>query len=398
MATLKNISHQAVLQAVTEFDNLGREAFLKRYDFEMATDDFLLLNGSRYDSKAIMGAAHGYEFPSVGPLSHKVFSGGKDTVGTKLRSLGFAITYPTAYWAFCANPKYYRIRDAIRNLTVDHWTIRKGSQPHAGDLALIWKSKYNEGNAGVVAFAKILGAPEIKDDYHNPFWIDTDKARTPEPRVPLRYIVPDKLPVWDDNPKIGADLGELSVAKAKGGTFFKVTKAQWQKLSTFFDLESSMLGQSVSWSNDGDIDPNDELELHRSSYDSLPETEGEAVVKSRKGQGKFRQALIDYWNQCAVTGLAEVPLLKASHIKAWCYSDNAERLDPFNGLLLCPNLDALFDRGYISFGDDGALLRSGSMDSETCEKLGVTGDERLANVDDRHLEYLRFHRQFHTFH
>jgi putative restriction endonuclease len=48
----------------------------------------------------------------------------------------------------------------------------------------------------------------------------------------------------------------------------------------------------------------------------------------------------------------------ASHIKPWCESTNEERLNGENGLLLTPSIDHLFDRGFISFEDNGELLIS----------------------------------------
>ena len=75
----------------------------------------------------------------------------------------------------------------------------------------------------------------------------------------------------------------------------------------------------------------------------IGETEKSNLVKSRIGQGIFRQKLASYWNSCAITGFKDMSLLVASHIKPWRASTNSERLDPFNGFLLTPNLDKAFD-------------------------------------------------------
>ena len=82
----------AVESAINEFEEIGREAFLSKYGFGPARTYFLIHQGSRYDSKAILGAAHGYQFPEIGPLSHKDFSGGERRAAKKLRSLGFEVT------------------------------------------------------------------------------------------------------------------------------------------------------------------------------------------------------------------------------------------------------------------------------------------------------------------
>jgi putative restriction endonuclease len=98
--------------------------------------------------------------------------------------------------------------------------------------------------------------------------------------------------------------------------------------------------------------PNRVADRFRRAKLRLPDTtEAERLIVQRVGQDLFRNALMDYWQgRCCVTGLAISALLRASHIKPWakCDSDN-ERLDVFNGLLLAPHVDALFDGGFPSW-------------------------------------------------
>jgi len=84
-------SRTAILEAVEEFGRLGRPAFLASYGFSQARRYLLAWHGQLYDSKAIMGAAHGYEFPDQGPLGPADFSGGEATVKRKLEALGFEV-------------------------------------------------------------------------------------------------------------------------------------------------------------------------------------------------------------------------------------------------------------------------------------------------------------------
>lgn len=87
-------SSSAVRRAIAECDRLGRDAFLEKHGFKRARDYVLVVDGKEYDSKAIVGVAHGYQFPSAGPLSAADFSGGKRTVVPKLESLGFEVHGP----------------------------------------------------------------------------------------------------------------------------------------------------------------------------------------------------------------------------------------------------------------------------------------------------------------
>lgn len=123
-------------------------------------------------------------------------------------------------------------------------------------------------------------------------------------------------------------------------------------------------------------------------------TEAERLVVQRIGQNLFREALIDYWQgRCAVTGLDVVPLLRASHIKPWAKCEsNEERLDVFNGLLLAPHLDALFDSGWISFLDEGAMLISEALTPMQLQQMGIQSELRLAWITDAHRDYLAYHR------
>ncbi len=108
-----------------------------------------------------------------------------------------------------------------------------------------------------------------------------------------------------------------------------------------------------------------------------------------------RQSLIAYWQGlCAVTGLDVLPLLRASHIKPWarCESD-AERLEVFNGLLLAPHLDALFDGGWISFDDNSGVLVSPELSGDRQARLGVQPGWRLAELAAPHIAYLAWHRR-----
>lgn len=123
-------------------------------------------------------------------------------------------------------------------------------------------------------------------------------------------------------------------------------------------------------------------------------TEAERLVVQRVGQALFREGLLEYsQGRCAVTGLAIPELLRASHIKPWaaCETD-AERLDVFNGLLLAPHLDALFDLGFITVAEDHTVLVSESLDAGARAALGVDRRLGITGLTAKHEQYLGFHR------
>ena len=125
-------------------------------------------------------------------------------------------------------------------------------------------------------------------------------------------------------------------------------------------------------------------------------TEIERLVRQRVGQDVFREALLDYWGgACAVTGLALPDVLRASHAKPWadCTSDE-ERLDVFNGFLLVAHLDALFDRGLITFDAGGGMVVASHVAPDQRAQLHLEGALRLRWVAPEHLSFLRWHREY----
>ncbi|WP_339092251.1 HNH endonuclease signature motif containing protein [Variovorax paradoxus] len=118
-------------------------------------------------------------------------------------------------------------------------------------------------------------------------------------------------------------------------------------------------------------------------------TEKTALIKSRIGQGTFRDKVLLHWTCCAVTGFSDTCLLVASHIKPWKKSTNSERLDQWNGLLLSPNLDKAFDKGFITFETSGSIRLSPLLTEAA--KLGITPAMKIA-LKPEHEKYMAHHR------
>ena len=117
-----------------------------------------------------------------------------------------------------------------------------------------------------------------------------------------------------------------------------------------------------------------------------------AVVKSRVNQGAFRELLIKKYGCCCLCGADEAGLLIASHIKPWADSTPKERVDVSNGLLLCPNHDRLFDKGYISFDSDGKIMISSSLNDINRCLMNVHEDMKV-DLTVKSAEYMEYHRK-----
>lgn len=127
----------------------------------------------------------------------------------------------------------------------------------------------------------------------------------------------------------------------------------------------------------------------------LRETEKEAIVLARVGQGLFRQRVASVERACRITKVSQPEYLRASHSKPWRDASNEERLDGENGLLLTPDVDLLFDRGFLSFEDNGRVLVSPVADRVSMDKMGLRA-ELLGNAgafSEGQKRFLQFHRE-----
>ena len=123
-------------------------------------------------------------------------------------------------------------------------------------------------------------------------------------------------------------------------------------------------------------------------------TTREALANARVGQGPFRDKVLRIWDlRCCVTGSTTIDAIRASHIKPWRNSDDRERLDPYNGLPLIATLDALFDKGLVTFALDGKLLVSNQLDANEKELLGLDERQLIRQPDNRTASYLAYHRK-----
>ena len=224
----------------------------------------------------------------------------------------------------------------------------------------------------------------------------------------------DPSKIYKDYPKIHfANCGQLN--KRPGRTtkkYFKVCSNSIEELEqwSWFKYQKGLTlcgtckkkGLLVAWcaeipnfqtasalSLKSDID---ELEkCLASKTDPEKRTEIETLIKARLGQGSFRQNVLEQYPSCPLTGLDIQPLLIASHIKPWSVCNNNERLDPFNGLMLAPHIDALFDKGLITFEADGTIKISPKIDPENQERLGIFPDMKL-KIEPESEKYFEYHR------
>ena len=137
--------------------------------------------------------------------------------------------------------------------------------------------------------------------------------------------------------------------------------------------------------------PNQDIEINKVLVNkSLSALQRQTIILSRIGQGKYRKDLIKLWGTCSISGFSDIRVLTASHIKPWRHCNNIEKIDKFNGLLLLPTYDKLFDLGFISFNDDGTILISQSLID--VNEIISSNKIKIALKTDN-IKYIRYHRE-----
>jgi HNH endonuclease len=187
-----------------------------------------------------------------------------------------------------------------------------------------------------------------------------------------------------DHSGVVAEIGPLPVSDVPGpgaATFSFTNSADlYRSLDRVYRLAVSL--------------PQVPLDRFKAKTAGLPgSTEAERLVIQRIGQDVFREALLEYWGgRCPLTGITEPALLRASHIRPWAECTDEQRLDVHNGLLLSALWDAAFDRGLVSFSDDGAVLANPALSAAARNALGLNDAPRLAGLRDAHRANLAAHR------
>lgn len=127
----------------------------------------------------------------------------------------------------------------------------------------------------------------------------------------------------------------------------------------------------------------------------ITETERTSIIKSRIGQGIFREKLIEKYNGCCVvTGVNDTRFLLASHIRPWAVSTNEQRLSAENGLLLSPLYDKLFDIGLITFSEDGFIQCSQGLENRNIDLLKIDRTKKYdLKLSIEFVDNLKYHQE-----
>jgi hypothetical protein len=339
---LAQITPEAVISALEEFDRLGRAPFLERYGFGSATTYVLVRDGKEYDSKAILGVAHQFAVPAEGPLHHEDFNGGEAGAKSRLEALGFEVRVRATAAALSGQGSV----EAERARRQEMWAaLTEGggsdfSPATVRELGLyggqqgIWVD--TERTSAVAPYGVTVSILHRGTRYADDLWEDG-----------LLYHYPSTQRGSRDQAEIEA----TKAAKRLGLPLFVVTNST---------MDATKRAVRMAWIEDWD--DGDQVFLVR--FGEVPpaprviptpeapfKLEDEArkrtaLVETRLGQQRFKLDCIAYYGaECAVCDMALRPLLDGAHIRP---KKERGADDPRNGLILCASHHRAYDAGLFA--------------------------------------------------
>jgi len=393
---------ESVLIAIQEYNELGRTAFFSKYELSNSSqnnfDFFILFEDKEYECKPIFQAAYHYEFDEKITKT----SGVTKKIKPNLESLGFnviersMIKATNFYWVNIGTS--YKEVAQYKFLWAPENTVNQKGQVivEAGWKAVPFVKKSDvlfcnyKGSLIHVAVAKddAYSAPRPEnrsfDQWKNEGYKIDVELHTLKIPIDNTDFIDDFIPQFNEhcNPKL-----------------FAKNKTVSQKYMV--KLPASAGAFLLGFVGDEALQIQDSLLINKvdDNKNKIPEgSERETISKARVGQGKFRQEVLKVWNEkCALTGVGVREILVASHIIPWQLSNNKQKVDKYNGLALSPDVDKLFDKGFISFDDNGSMLVKSSLPDETLNQLGIKTSKRIEGLKEQHLVYLRKHRELYDF-
>ena len=362
---LSNItSREPVLAAIEECDRIGREQFLQKYRFGRSRRYWLVHAGNRYDSKAIVGAAHGYVRPDLGPMQAREFSGGEATVKRTLEQLGFRVEVgsPSVPGAQSTSKRLtpreiYTRADLSRLFSTTDATIRTG----------VFRPK---GTASVWLFVT-EDKPDDRTPYIDRLEGDTlhwqgQMAGRKDALIIEHHARGLEILVFyrekkDEYPGYGFRyLGPFAYISHTGN---RPTNFVLQRVGTRIEAIPSQAA------DDDAFDPASVEDARQRTMRSIAQ---------RRGQRAFRQALLRaYEGKCAITACSIPDVLEAAHIYPY---QGPETNHVTNGLLLRADIHTLFDCGLLTIDPDSlavlvkAQLRDSSYSVYDKQPLRVPQD------------------------
>lgn len=403
MAT--NLSRESIEAAISESDRVGADKFLLDYGRRGLTGPILRHEGQALDAIAVVTYARQQSVDEKDSLPEEIDL--REDIIKPLRRAGFVVReHPSA------KPRFWWVnQDKTREefeadfmwspLTRKDGTSTPNyefmSETSPGDLVVSYWASNLQGYGFVTNEPEVAPKPAYREaeSWATIGWyVQVEFEPFESPFTPKDHIA-----------SIGPLLAEKNAPLQKDGRGreFYLTEISEDLASLLLKLGG------VTWSSAETSTSKDEPEKVRESYrpDELLDDQHQSdltknraplevkqLVNARRGQGRFKRNLQAIEKACRITGTKKIGHLIASHIRPWRLSNDHQKLDGNNGLLLAPHVDHLFNSGWISFDSDGTMLCSKHLSKEVLDKWSIPHTKNVGAFNDNQAAYLEFHRKY----
>jgi len=293
-----------------------------------------------------------------------------------------SVTDESNYWLLQVNPKKWDIAGYVAaGNEISYWSIVNNKRLiKAGENFMLWQAGRN---SGVLGWGCFTGSMVDKAEIDNEYWNTEVSSNTEFFGVQMTEFNLKVLLTREQMKALPTFSKSIIFKSPQSANAMRLTQDEWQ------DFEKLLLGSS------GKVIPNiEEVEVASiiANTEILATTRLE-LVESRIGQGQFRRDVLARERHCRVTGTSNPDFLIASHIKPWRESSNQERLDSNNGLMLAPHVDRLFDKGWISFSDEGEMMVCNKLEISVLESWCLPQKINVGDFNEGQRIFLKYHRE-----
>jgi len=411
-ASVDDLRREDITEAIAEWEVLGREKFLARYQLHGAAKYVLDVGFGEYiDAKALVVYALRSRFEELRGLAATRLDGNERTIALPLRRLGFAVRdkgddSPRFWWVnqnrtrVEAHSGYmwspFRRKDGAANHFYDNM-----SRVKPRDVVFSFFGSKVQAIGTVASYAHIQPKPadSLYEGWADEGWfVEVSFESLARPFRPkdfistLRPLLPPKYsPIQRESGEgvQGVYLAELSSELAE--VLMRLGGAEKSMAQLSRSDEPSLLVDDFQRAREFDeiIAQRAERALRDRTF--VGPVSSQSLVESRRGQGVFRNNVLVRGRTCRVTGVSE-PHLVASHIKPWRASSDVEKIDGNNGLMLAPHIDHLFNYGWISFENDGTMKVARNLAPDVLAAWSIDVSEKYGEFSPEQSVYLEYHR------
>jgi putative restriction endonuclease len=407
MFDVSKILRQSIESSLAEWDDIGKQEFLLRHGLHAAFKFVIVFEGRIYDAKAVLVRSARRQ-TNDNNIALAEFGTTEDTIARPLRRLGFVVRdkerTDNRFWWVNQNKTREEFIDGYmwsplsksNGTSNPYYEFMSETQPGDGVISY-WSQK-------IQGFGTVSEAPQVsikppyrqRETWSDRGWlVDVHFSAFLNPFEPRDYLIQIKplLPQKNSPLQSNGSGREFYLTEISEELFALLCRIGGNPVQSAFNSGEGLAGRiSNKFIASESLDDEHEREI-KSRTDFVGPLEKERIQKSRRGQGVFRQNVRAIERRCRVTGVRQVRHLRASHIKPWRLSNDREKLDGNNGLLLSPHVDQLFDGGWITFTDAGELLRSSRLDRRVLESWMIPEELNVGAFNEEQKSYLAFHRK-----